>query len=287
MESHSTLNPSAKAVNRFLYRLDLAYIGSQFFGWQSQLHGKTVQDELEKALRIVLRDSIRLTGASRTDTGVHAEHQVASFQSPYELDCHRIQRSLEALLPPSIGIYRLAPADPGFHPIYHACAKVYRYRFWQGSNPSPFAKPFLWSIPGRASLDINAMERASAYLKGRHNFRSFCASDSSVTSFERTIFDVKWLNHGNLLEFFILGDGFLKQMVRTLAGTLVEIGQGKRSSESLQEILESQDRTKAGATAPAEGLSLLRIFYTPVQSIPGQVLSQLGTLTFSLNPFET
>lgn len=284
MESHLTSNHSDDQAVACLYRLDLSYIGTDFFGWQSQVHGKTVQDHIERALEVVLREKIRITGASRTDTGVHAEHQVATFKASREIDCERIKRSLEALLPPTIGISRLELADCGFHPIYHASAKIYRYRLWRGSSPSPFARPFVWHIPGKNALDLRAMEEASSAVVGHHNFRSFCASDSTVSSFDRTIFEVKWLDHGNLLEFFILGDGFLKQMVRTLVGTMVEVGQGKRAPTSLQEILISQDRRNAGLTAPASGLSLVKIFYSPTKSIPSPCLSQLGALTFPLCP---
>ncbi len=284
MESLSTSNLSAEVRPESLYRLDLAYVGSDFMGWQSQLHGNTVQDEIEKALKVVLRKATRITGASRTDTGVHAEHQVATFRFQEGLDCIRAQRSIQALLPPTVGIYRLGPAEPGFNPIYQACAKVYRYRLWRGSSPSPFARPYLWTLSGRPHLDVAAMEEASRFLLGRHNFRSFCASDSSASSFERTIFDLRWQDHGNLLEFFILGDGFLKQMVRSLVGTLVEVGRGKRPPQAIEAILASQDRTQAGLTAPPEGLSLLRIFYQVVETIPPEVYSQKGTLSFSLSP---
>jgi len=279
MESPSVSNRSA---DQYCYRLDLAYVGAQFMGWQSQPNRATVQDHLEAALRTCLREKVSLMGASRTDTGVHAEHQVASFRSSKPIDCFRVLRSLQALVPDTIGIYSLEPCSEDFHPIFQAQAKLYRYRLWQGTAPSPFAKPYVWVLP--QTLSVSRMESASLALLGHHDFRSFCASDRTVQTFERTIFDIRWLQHGSLLEFYILGDGFLKQMVRSIVGTLVDVGVGKRTAQDMQGLVLAKDRTRAGQTAPAQGLSLVRIFYESQTSIPTSSISEKNFLSFTLGP---
>ncbi len=290
MESPSVSNPSADEDIKvdlndgYVYRLDLAYIGTTFLGWQSQVHGNTVQDVIEKALQTALREKVRILGASRTDTGVHAEHQVARFKTKQKVDCHRLQRSLEALLPDSLGVYKLRPVSPNFHPIVHAESKLYRYRIWQGSGVSPFARPFVWNIPQK--LELAGMRQATQTLIGRHNFKSFCASDGSSKTFERTIFEAQWIEKGQLLEFYILGDGFLKQMIRTVVGTLVEVGTLKRTLSSFEAAMASQSRLEAGQTAPAVGLSLVRIFYEPMEAIPRALLEEKGLLSFNVQEFD-
>ncbi|MBC7660389.1 MAG: tRNA pseudouridine(38-40) synthase TruA [Chitinophagaceae bacterium] len=267
MESVLPLKDSVEGrPNYYTYRIDLNYIGSEFSGWQSQPSGKTVQDALEKALFVALRKKIRVVGASRTDTGVHAEHQVASFRIDETIDCPRVFRSLQALVPPSIGILGLTPIATDFHPIKSAHAKLYRYRIWLGPGTNAFIRPYAWTIP--YELDFAAMKCASAFFVGRHNFRSFAAVDGSSLTFDRTILDLKWIEKGNgLIEMYILGEGFLKQMVRNIVGTLVEVGQGKRKPADVLSIIAADDRRSAGMTAPALGLSLVEIYYAPCPRI--------------------
>lgn len=277
MESVSNLKASA-SPDTFLYRIDLNYIGTPFYGWQSQPHGNTVQDHLEKALHTILRQKVRVSGASRTDTGVHAEHQVATFRLDRELDIRKTMRSIEALVPDSIGITGLEFADKGFHPIASAEAKLYRYRFWLGRGSNAFTRRYTWSLP--YDLDIESMKAASLACSGRHNFKSFCAVDGSSKTFERTILDIAWAQKGeNLLEVYLLGEGFLKQMVRNLVGTWLEVGQGKRSAKDIPSIIAAQDRTAAGMTAPANGLSLVEIYYEEMTKINPRLL--LGDSAFS------
>ncbi len=264
----------------FTYRMDLAYIGTAFQGWQSQPGGNTVQDHLEKALRTALRQDLRIMGASRTDTGVHAEQQVATFRSREPLNCELVLRSLQALVPPAIGVLNLRPWTQDFHPILSAKSKVYRYRIWLGTPQNPFTRPFVWSM--HHTLERAALEEASRFLLGTHDFRSFCASDASVVTYDRTIFEARWVQRGPLLEFYILGDGFLKQMVRSLVGTLVKVGLGKLKPDDIKRILLAQDRREAGQTAPAQGLSLLRIFYDTTETIPESLVSSGSEFGFSL-----
>ncbi|MDQ3232543.1 MAG: tRNA pseudouridine(38-40) synthase TruA [Pseudobdellovibrionaceae bacterium] len=274
---------SGPAAPYLTYRMDLAYIGTAFQGWQSQPGGQTVQDALEKALRTVLRqEDLRIMGASRTDTGVHAEHQVATFRVPAAIPCESILRSLQALVPPTIGVLNLRPWSNDFHPIGSAKSKVYRYRIWLGTPQNPFARPYVWSL--HYALDTAALQEAARHFLGRHDFRSFCASDASVVTYDRTIFDVRWVQRGPLLEFYILGDGFLKQMVRSLVGTLVNVGLGKQRPDDIKNILQAQDRRQAGQTAPAHGLSLLRIFYDVMETIPESLISSGSEFGFALLP---
>lgn len=278
MESSSTSKASDNTT--FHYRLDLNYVGSDYYGWQSQPHARTVQDTLEKALSTVLRKKVRITGASRTDTGVHAEHQVAIFRIDQELDCRKLQRSIQALVPPSIGILSLAPTDKDFHPIRDAEAKLYRYRIWTGRGLSAFMRPYSWHLP--MALDSQLMRDAAQLFLGRHNFQAFAATDTSAKTFERQIFDIQWReSEAHLLEFYILGEGFLKQMVRNLVGTLVEVGQKKKDLTSIPAMIASRDRRTVGRTAPALGLSLVEIFYHPTTMVPDDYLPRdkfgLGT----------
>lgn len=260
--------------------MDLAYIGTAFQGWQSQPGGNTVQDALEKALRTALRQELRILGASRTDTGVHAEQQVATFRSAEAINCELVLRSLQALVPPTIGVLNLRPWAHDFHPILSAKSKVYRYRIWLGTPQNPFTRPFVWSM--HHDLDLAALEMATQHLLGTHDFRSFCASDASVATYDRTIFEARWVQRGPLLEFYILGDGFLKQMVRSLVGTLVKVGLGKLKPDDIKRILSAHDRRAAGQTAPAHGLSLLRIFYDVTEKIPASLISGGSEFGFSL-----
>ena len=278
MASAFTSKGSAELSDTFTYRIDLNYIGL-FTGWQSQPSGNTVQDVLEKALGIALRQKIRVIGASRTDTGVHAEHQVASFRIGREIDCVRVFRSLQALVPPALGILSLRPVSHDFHPIASAQCKLYRYRIWLGPGTNAYIRPYSWSLP--YTLDFAGMQSAGQKFVGRHNFQSFAAVDGSAKTFDRTILDLRWAMKGDsLLEFFVLGEGFLKQMVRNLVGTLVEVGQGKRKPSDIEKILLARDRREAGMTAPSAGLSLVEIHYEPCSQISARHLSANADLSF-------
>ncbi|RYZ58710.1 MAG: tRNA pseudouridine(38-40) synthase TruA [Proteobacteria bacterium] len=280
MESISVSKDSADPKPAFYtYRIDMNYSGGDFSGWQSQPSGNTIQDALEKALFVALRKKIRVVGASRTDTGVHAEHQVASFRIDEEIDCPRVFRSLQALVPPSIGILGLRAIEREFHPIKSAHAKLYRYRLWVGRGTNNFIRPYSWIIPYQ--LDTEAMKRAGEEFIGYHHFKSFAAIDGSSLTFERNIIDLKWVNKGNgVLEFYILGEGFLKQMVRNIVGTLIEVGQGKKSPADIPRILAAADRRAAGMTAPAQGLSLVEIYYEEQKEIEARFLQEHPEFSF-------
>lgn len=259
--------PATSAISPVaLYRLDLAYNGKVYHGFQSQPSGNTVQDHLEVALSKFCRHPVRVTAASRTDSGVHAEQQVVTFKSAGNIDLYRIVKALNALLPPDIRVMRAAQADASFHPIFNSTGKVYRYWIWRSPGETPFINPFAWSLG--VALDTEAMRSGSRHLIGTHDFTSFCAVDSTAKSKIRRLREVQIIERGPLLEIWCLGDGFLKQMVRNIVGCLVAVGKGKIEASEVKGILNSMDRSVAPSTAPAEGLCLVRIFYGDDLSVP-------------------
>ena len=242
-----------------LYRLDMSYNGAAYHGFQSQPSGRTIQDHLETALATLCPHPLRVTAASRTDTGVHAEHQVVTFKTAPGQNLYRMVKALNALLPSDVRILSASCPNADFHPIIHCSGKVYRYRIWRAAGESPFVTPFAWSMS--ASLDVAAMSKASRHLIGEHDFTSFCAVDSSARSKIRRVREIVIREAGPLLEFWILGDGFLKQMVRNIVGTLMAVGKGVITESHVKEILALKNRREAGSTAPGQGLCLVRIFY--------------------------
>ena len=259
------------------FRLDLGYCGTEFVGWQSQPCGQTVQDSLQKALSVILGEKTAVLGASRTDSGVHAEHQVATFTSSANFDQQRLPISLNALLPEAISVYSSCAVEDGFHPIVSSKGKIYRYRLWRGRTTSPFAKPYIWQIP--QDMDQKVLESVLSGVIGEFDFSSFCASDSSAKTRVRQILDVRVESRGPLTNIWILGNVFLKQMVRSIVGTAVDIALGRQTS-SISDILEARRRSAAGVTAPPQGLSLVRIFYEEGASIDKMI--QLSDKGFSI-----
>lgn len=254
-----------------LYRLDLAYQGSGFSGWQSQSSGQTVQDHLEQALATFLRHPVRVTGASRTDTGVHAQHQVATFRTSVSFTPERWLRALEHLLPPSVGVKALVPVAEDFHPGLSARGKVYLYRIWRGAAIDPFTRPYVWRMHG-VELDLGLFIAEAAAFVGRHDFSAFCAADSTARTRERTIYAIEIEEHGPELRIWFAGHGFLKQQIRIMTGTLVDVAKGRRPPGTAQHCLANKERAEAGKTAPAQGLSLMQIVYDE------DVLTSLATL---------
>jgi len=242
-----------------LYRLDLTYIGERYHGFQSQPSGMGIQDHIERALATFCRHPVRITSASRTDTGVHAEHQVVTFRSAAGLDTYRIVKALNALLSPDVRVINARVANDSFHPIFNSTGKVYRYRIWKSAGESPFMSPYAWRMT--SPLDLPAMTSAARQMVGTHDFTSLCAIDSSAKSKVRRVREVFLSDRGTVLEIWVLGDGFLKQMVRNMVGVLVAVGRGKLSEHDVRGILDAKDRKLAPATAPANGLCLVKIFY--------------------------
>lgn len=240
------------------YRLLLAYDGTDFCGWQQQPQSNSVQQAIATALnKILAGEAVQLLAAGRTDKGVHAEGQVAVFSSTRVLDSTKVQRSLNAMLAPTICVRACEAVPENFHPIYDAQAKIYRYRIRNTTHHDPFTHLYEWHIP--RPLNLDAMRRAATPLLGKHDFTSFCAADSNARNKVRTLHELRIEQDGVMIELWFTGNGFLKQMVRTITGTLVTIGLGRKLN--CADILQCRDRQAAAATAPARGLTLIRVVY--------------------------
>jgi len=243
------------------FRLTLEYDGTDFAGWQSQAQGeRTVQATLAAALAEIAGAPVRVTGAGRTDAGVHAEGQVAAAVLETRLDAGTLLRALNAHLPRDVAVVDCAVAQDGFDPRREARSKLYRYAIWNAPVASPLRRRGFHHVP--APLDVAAMKEAVAHLLGRRDFASFQAAGSSVTDTVRTLTRVELTGAaGAEVVLAVEGDGFLRHMVRNVAGTLLEVGAGRRPPGSIPELLAAQDRTRAGPTAPARGLTLVRVDY--------------------------
>lgn len=255
------------------FRLVLEYDGAGFAGWQRQAAGaRTVQGVLEEALARITGGTPAVTGASRTDAGVHAEGQVASARLETRLDPGTLRRALEANLPEDVAVPALALAPDAFHAQHDARSKLYRYAVWNGRPRSPLRARRFHHQPG--PLDLAAMREAGALLVGSHDFASFqthaadwhaeARARGRERSTVRTLGRVEVLGEaGGELRIEVEGDGFLRQMVRTLAGTLLEVGRGRRAPGSMPDVLAARSRPAAGPAAPAAGLTLVRVDYPP------------------------
>lgn len=239
----------------------VAYDGTRYLGWQKTNAGPSIEGNLEKVLSQVLQQNISLQAASRTDAGVHARGQVVNFLLPKEHSLYRLQHSLNGLLPHDISILTMEEERENFHPTLHCIGKEYHYDICNTPSQLPFDRHYSWHIP--FDLSISDMQSAAKDLVGRHDFSSFCNQrkllDKDTT---REIFkiDILPLSHGRW-RISVHGDHFLYKMVRNIVGTLIYVGCGKLPP-SLIDILQSKDRTQAGVTAPAHGLTLHRVFYS-------------------------
>jgi tRNA pseudouridine38-40 synthase len=241
------------------FRMIVAYVGTRYAGWQVQPERATVQGVLEAALGAMLKERVRVAGAGRTDAGVHAAGQVASFTSACRIPPEGLRRGLNARLPEDIRVMLAEEAAPGFHARSDARGKEYRYRMTRAEVVSPFDAPFAAAV--RGPLDLEAMGAAAAGLLGRHDFTSFCASECRVENKERTLHESRLVESGPFLEYRVRGDGFLQHMVRTLVGTLILVGRGRLAPGAIPSILAARDRRAAGPCAPPRGLVLEKVFY--------------------------
>ena len=231
-----------------------AFDGSGFNGWQSQTDRSGIQDHVEAAFRTFLRHDIRVIGASRTDAGVHAERQIVSFSSDYPFDRMRWLNSLRGLLDARIALFDICMAPPGFHAIRESHSKKYLYRIWSSEAAHPFWCHISWPI--FRCLDLDAMRVAAKFLVGTHDFSSFCAAGSNAVTKIRTVNSIEVIGFGPVIEIRVHGTGFLKQMVRNMVGTLVDVGSKRIVPAAVKGILNAKDRKAAGATAPSIGLTL-------------------------------
>jgi len=241
-------------------RLLLEYDGTRYHGWQRQKNALTLQEEVETALARLTGEAVRLIGSGRTDAGVHALGQVANFHTESTIPLKAFHEGLNSLLPYDLAVLEAQEAPPGFHARRSARAKTYEYRILNRATRSPLHHHYGWWIA--APLDLDAMVRTAAALPGEHNFSAFRASGSDNLNPVRRVLQAEWRSHpGGWLRFQITANGFLRGMVRSLTGTMVEVGRGKALPEILEELLKSGERRRAGPTAPAQGLYLVEVLY--------------------------
>lgn len=241
-------------------RLVVEYDGTGLSGWQRQDNGPTVQQHLEEALGKLLAHEAAVSGASRTDAGVHARGQVAMFETERTIPLHGIRRGLNSLLPASIAVRDVEDAADDFHPRFSSTGKHYRYTILRAPDRSPRWRDRAWHV--RDDLDLGAMRAAAAALLGEHDFAAFRAAGCTAKSTIRRIETIDLTEAPESLLFVdVRGNAFLRNMVRIVAGTLVDVGLGRLTPAQVAEILAGKDRTKGGRTAPAHGLELMAVFY--------------------------
>jgi tRNA pseudouridine38-40 synthase len=249
-------------------RLTLSYRGDNYAGWQRQENALSVQEAVEEAVAKLAGAPVRVTGASRTDAGVHARGQVAHLDLPRELPASALVHGVNHHLPQGVRVLAARPVADDFHAIQSALGKEYGYRLSRAAVVSPLDAPFVVQVP--AGIDLGRMEAAAALLPGRHDFSAFALAGGSHREPFRRIFSASWLEAGQELRFSIVGDGFLRGMVRALAGTLIEVGLARRQPEEISELLAGRPRSAAGPTAPAKGLVLESVFYPPEHRAAGE-----------------
>jgi tRNA pseudouridine38-40 synthase len=251
-------------------KLTLEYDGKNFVGWQFQPNGRSVQEELEKGIARLYGEPVRVTGAGRTDAGVHARGQVASLQVSRELPLKAWTAGLNALLPEDVACVSAAIAPEGFDARRWARGKRYTYTILVTPVRSPLLRGRAWEI--RRPLDLEAMRRAAPALLGTHDFSALRAADCPARTTVREIRTLEIRQSGARIELMVEATAFLKHMVRNIVGTLVEVGHARRDPDSLPALLEGRDRSRAGPTAPPHGLVLDEVLYLPGSADPRQEL---------------
>lgn len=241
-------------------KLTVAYDGTRFSGFQRQPGRQTVQGVLEEVLGELAGREVQVFGAGRTDAGVHARAQVVHLDWPGPVPWQRLPQVLLRRLPDDVAVLDAAPAAEDFHARYSAVGKCYRYTVDRSPVPDVFRRRYAYHEP--RPLAVDAMRAAAEQLEGTHDFTSFCAAATPVSNKVRTVYAVRLAEEGSLLHVYVIGDGFLYQMVRIMVGTLVEVGLGRRSPSAVGEILAARDRRRAGVTAPAKGLTLWEVYYS-------------------------
>lgn len=243
------------------YKIILEYDGTNYSGWQIQKNTRqTIQQKLENALSKINKNRVQITGAGRTDAGVHAAGQTANFFLDVDIPLAKIPIALNTELPADIICKKAEKVDQNFHSRYDARGKKYRYRILNSNFNSVFVRNFVYNVYKK--LDLEIMQKAAKYFEGCHDFAAFCAAGSSVKSTVREIYSLDiYAADNNEIWIDVVGNGFLYNMIRILAGTLIETGLGKRTLSELKYILQSCDRNNAGFTAPAQGLTLIEVFY--------------------------
>lgn len=240
-------------------KLIVAYDGTNYCGWQIQDNGITIEEVLNRELSRLLQEDIKIIGASRTDSGVHALGNVAVFDTETRIPAEKISFALNQRLPDDIRITNSCQVPDDFHPRFCDTIKTYEYKIWNDRFPNPLVR--LYSKFVYFNIDIERMERAAAYLVGEHDFKSFCSPRTQVENTVRTVTEISFSKEGNMITMRIRGTGFLYNMVRIIMGTLLKCGMGMYEPEHVRDILDARDRAKAGPKAEACGLTLVGIEY--------------------------
>ncbi len=235
-------------------QLIVAYDGTSYCGWQIQPNGMTIEEQLNTHLSHLTGESIRVIGASRTDAGVHARCNIAVFDTCTAIPPEKIAYALNQRLPEDICIQESKEVSLDFHPRYCKSKKTYRYTIHSAEFPMPIGRQYMYDT--YVKLNTDNMRKGAKYLVGEHDFKSFCAIDTDVTSTVRTIYNIEILEENGLIIIEISGNGFLYNMVRIIAGTLFKVGRGTWAPEEVERILEGKNRKLAAPTAPAKGLML-------------------------------
>ena len=241
------------------FRLTVEYDGTAYCGWQRQINGPSVQAVLEDALTQLTHAPVSVTGSSRTDAGVHALALCAHFDSATRIPPEKLAFALNTMLPPDVRIRESSLAPEGFHARYAACGKVYRYAFDNARHAHAVGRQYAAHVP--VPMDAAIMDEQAQALCGTHDFAAFAASGSVAKSTVRTIYRAQVRRDGDHVTLTVLGDGFLYNMVRIIAGTLMEIGTGKREPGAIARAIATGDRLALGQTAPAQGLTLCAVLY--------------------------
>lgn len=240
-------------------KLIIEYDGTNYYGWQKQPDGNTVQQKIEKAISEVTGETIDLIGCSRTDSGVHATGYVANFYTNSTIPGEKFYIVINQKLPKDIVVIKSEEVDKEFHARFSSTGKMYCYSILNQPIRSPLNSRYYHHI--YKPLNIDLMIEGSKYMIGEKDFKSFQNNGSEVNSTVRTINDIKIVKDENYIKIYVTGDGFLYNMVRIIAGTLIDVGLGYKKPEQVLDIIESKDRSKAGKTAPALGLKLVKVFY--------------------------
>lgn len=242
------------------YLLDLQFRGTNYHGWQIQPNANTVQAELEKALSTFLQAKTELVGAGRTDTGVHAKQMVAHFDTMEPIEVTTLIHRLNSMLPRDISVRKAKQVKADFHARFDAISRSYRYKITKVKDP--FLQDMAYYF--KHELDLQAMNEAAKLLLGEHDFSCFSKTHTQTFTNNCTLTQAVWKQEGHLLHFDVTANRFLRNMVRAMVGTLIEVGEGRRSSESMLDLLASKNRSDAGVSVPAHGLYLTHVVYPEV-----------------------
>jgi tRNA pseudouridine38-40 synthase len=261
------------------FKLTVAYDGTAFVGWQRQASGISIQGLLEDALAELEGRPVSVMGAGRTDAGVHATGQVAGVSLARDIDAVSLMRAVNVRLPDAVRVTGASEVPASFHARFHARSKTYRYRIWNAEAINPFERAYTWHIPAPV-LDVAAMAAAARLIEGSHDFAAFQGAGTETHGTDRVVFSSRVFRSpggfedpagmapgtdasgaGHLITYEICGGGFLRYMVRNIAGTLAEIGRGKHPGDWVREVIASRERARAGPTAPAQGLFLVAVEY--------------------------